>query len=669
MLRRSHPETEFFATSLLRELGLIVVFLFFLPTSIQATEINLFKFENVKGYSILNAFANTYDKNTNNLSNTDGYNALEQKFNLYSDAYFYHPKFIKLELSTTPVFSQSMSQSDGTRQYANSSLFQLDARMRFLKEKPYPLVMYYNRITPTTFINQTERLSLRNSQYGATFYLRRPYFPIGVNAEIYKRTSQGNGELTYIDNQSEQADISLSSYAGKDGRHTLKYRWNQYESRSRSSSLPLLATSLNSNSLTMDSQISLGQDKQFRLANNAYALSQLDMLKRNYARYGSRLNWHHDSTRSSVYEYAIQYNQQAQNSLLRQNAKVGINLPLANVIQLTLDVHAERNQTKQYSLNNLGNRVLGKFNKNLGWGKLRSELSTNVDFYSQKSFSQTVASFTEQHNFPDDQIIILQRVNIVATSVVVYNSDRTLMYVLDQDYEVLQIGDQVQIIRLVTGTIGTGEQVYVDYNYATGGTYDYTDLSTTAFLQIETPQNLATYIRLHQAKPVLLHGEALHALNDKQNIQLGMRLAHDMTADLKLNGDILLEGENNPSFPYTRQQIGIDLQFFEQRIGRFAFAAGYERMLYIQTNENRAMQNASFGFRSKTFHRLHALSNLRYERVRGDFFNRDSLTAHIGAQWHIRKSMLSFDMRIIDEFQSGYRQTRSSMLASFKREF
>ena len=140
---------------------------------------------------------------------------IREKLTLYSNGYFYHPRFLQYRL----LLSGALKQEDYSASYLPSSGwrhgsgYEYEARTIFLPEHPYNLELYALRYEPL-FKEQaaTQRDSIQTSWGGLFRYRKKPWFfssrynenttrtgvvsstvrRFGVDGEYYRRYESGN---------------------------------------------------------------------------------------------------------------------------------------------------------------------------------------------------------------------------------------------------------------------------------------------------------------------------------------------------------------------------------------------------------------------------------------------------------------------------------------------
>jgi hypothetical protein len=130
-----------------------------------------------------------------------------EKINLFSNGYFYHPRFLQYQLSVSLAlkqenYGQSFTPSTG---WTRGTGFDYDGRLFFLPEHPYNFELFALRREPLYKEQSQTQHSTVETLYGARFqYRRKPYF---VHAG-------------YLDNQtSSQTDDSNVQRLNLDGEY------------------------------------------------------------------------------------------------------------------------------------------------------------------------------------------------------------------------------------------------------------------------------------------------------------------------------------------------------------------------------------------------------------------------------------------------------------------
>ncbi len=134
----------------------------------------------------------------------------KEKLTLFSNGFFYHPRFLYYQLSLTGAFKQEEYRSSflGAAVPTDDSGLEYDGRIVFLPEHPYNLELFALRYEPLFKEHLATRIDRVFTSYGADFrYRLKPYFfrarysddtnesdgissgvqRLGVNGEYYKQ--------------------------------------------------------------------------------------------------------------------------------------------------------------------------------------------------------------------------------------------------------------------------------------------------------------------------------------------------------------------------------------------------------------------------------------------------------------------------------------------------
>jgi hypothetical protein len=121
-----------------------------------------------------------------------------ERITLYSNGYFYHPRFLRYQISLSPGLKQeNYEQSfDGSTGWTSSGGLDYDARLMFLPEHPYNFELFALRREPL-YVEQssTQHNSLETSN-GAHFrYRKKPFF---VHAGVLDNSTSSSTATTNV---------------------------------------------------------------------------------------------------------------------------------------------------------------------------------------------------------------------------------------------------------------------------------------------------------------------------------------------------------------------------------------------------------------------------------------------------------------------------------------
>jgi hypothetical protein len=171
-------------------------------------------FENGAYFEI---FGSRENDDNNNYGQKFGWTDLffKERITLYSNGYFYHPRFLRYQASISPGLKQeNYSQTPGiSTGWTSSTALDYDAKLVFLPEHPYNFELFARRSEPLYMEQSAVEHNSVLTSYGAHFrYRKKPYFfhasyldnatssrtvytnvqRLGLDGQYFKRFVSGN---------------------------------------------------------------------------------------------------------------------------------------------------------------------------------------------------------------------------------------------------------------------------------------------------------------------------------------------------------------------------------------------------------------------------------------------------------------------------------------------
>jgi hypothetical protein len=209
-------------------------------TPVLAQEIAPFRLYDIEGFL---SFRTLFDEDSSRF--VDGpvrqvqkRPAFEEEIYVLTRSYIYHPNLFDLELGGGPVFVQESYQVNGEKTSSPDTFFNLNARLAVLKEKDYPLVLFYDRRNPRIPLGLAERYFLTDTKYGFDF----SYAPLELQIDASRQTLDGSGFNQVTDESLNQLIVRTDHYIPGRGRASLVYQFNRQDSTSGNPQLTIRET-------------------------------------------------------------------------------------------------------------------------------------------------------------------------------------------------------------------------------------------------------------------------------------------------------------------------------------------------------------------------------------------------------------------------------------------
>ena len=183
-------------------------------------------------------------------------------------SYFYHPKFLLLDVGGGPIFSLGRAQDDATGNRSREFLYNFSVRATVLADKPARGTVFYEHLNPTISLSPGETFNQQTTRYGLTFALLAPVTPVPFNVEATRSQNKGSSTQRIIEDQIDRFTLNGYRSLWNFGMTQFSYHAQQQESANGSPGLPIQHSRLHSQSINADTRLQLGRDRQYDLYNN-----------------------------------------------------------------------------------------------------------------------------------------------------------------------------------------------------------------------------------------------------------------------------------------------------------------------------------------------------------------------------------------------------------------
>ncbi len=603
---------------------------------------------------------------------------LQKELGLVTHSYVYHPNLLQMDISGSVFLDQrsftraqttvSIQEEDTNKDTAIT--WNLAAHFRFLREKPYPVTLYYQRQNPLVSTGLAGSFNQRNTEYGLKFALLGPFSPIDVQVGASRRTSLGEGPSQVVDETFDLVSVRASRTFLKDGRAELLYDLTRLNSSSGSPDLPILMNGYTEHRTNFNSRLRFGGDEQYELSETATYTWRSDP-QRLDARFSPVFRWRHSSRLDTTYRYDFSMTNLPGNAdSLRHAGSAAVRYVPNERWFGGVEVHAEKaDEASAVKLTSFGLGSSGSYIQPVPFGRLTIGLGVNYDLEDQKGTLNLVSVRDESLTMTGVTTVTLARDFALASSVKVTNTARTQTFIEGLDYELIVIGSQTQLRRLIAGNILEGQTVLVDYSFESRGTFKYSVLGSRFTAELEVARFYRLYLRYQDNRQTVQSGDPGVPLNSVRTVEVGARA----NVPLRWRG-ITVGAEAR----YTRQEEDI-APFDSTKLDAFMqLPLPYRSMLRLSVrqsltnNYNFPSDNKLTGFtatlRSRPMHRLSTTAMVNYEVDTGSLIKTRRSEARIGADWQVRRVKVNAFALYLQEKQGEFDRERLEAWVTVRRE-
>lgn len=391
-------------------------------------------------------------------------------FKLNTQSSIVHPNFLVLDLNAeynpgTNKGNYLVSPDHAERLFNNK----LNIRASFLEQKPMNISTYFNlnqNYTNREYVNSTKTDS---RQWGAKYSYRNRVAPINVSyfSNNWEQQEVETGRTTKNKQTNFQGNITKSFFSSDS--HDLGYSYSDYFNEN-----PNLTAITNKNDkLYLNDNIVFGANNNYNFRSSISNFRQKGTydLDRFIVRENIALKLPKRFTFTGNYNF--QKNKQGEQQF-NQNA-VSAALDHQLFASLKTGVFFNNNNTK-HNVYDEYNRQAGiklDYVKKIPKGLLNLTLTTTKKQQNLDSEPGELRIFDEVHLLADDQIVFLNRSFVDPSTVIVKDETGTIIYDINFDYALIEIGDFLEIQRIPGGQILNNSTLNIDYTIILNGSFKF----------------------------------------------------------------------------------------------------------------------------------------------------------------------------------------------------
>lgn len=659
--------------------SLIIFILGFMVNCMQyanADEIKSFGFTGYDGYIDLRYLVDDQSNTqTAPVKRSEERTAYQEEFHITTHSYIYHPKFLSMDIGGGVVFVQNdiaVNATDSssvttiqTHEYSNS-LFDFSARLNFLTEKDYPFTLFYDRTNPLVSPSLDEQFLQKNTRYGGNFTWRTP---IVYTFQTSTYESKGEGFNLIVDEKITQSNFRAHRSFGLDGYAQFLYQQSRVDSNSGSLSLDITPTSRSSKSANFDTRYKFGEDNKYEFIGLFSQIKQNPEPNLTESRLSPELRWKHSDTVKSYYK--INYVKSEQQTNTTTNSLFTTGIGEQKKVGFSQQYDARTNNIKTDSSDEKVDGVSTHFSYSLPFkdGGLNLGANFNYDQRNQVATKSTIPVFNEHHVLTGTTPVDLKNKFVSSATVVVSNASRSQIFVLDTDYRLLTIGSTTQVQRLAGGSILDGEDVVIDYEYTTGGTFKSSIFEQDYQISLNFLKYYNTFARYRDVENSLDEGTPTNSLNSSETTSYGAGINLPVSTWLNFSADTVNEDHIEEIASYDRRSTKVSIQFNLPLATTLDLTSRKTIINQKTSTEDVDLTRNSARLRMRPFSRSSLTYTYSEEDDVGGSIPR-SLNEHsLEFEWRFRAMTVRLNGRLVEENQGDFTRDRESVHLSIRRDF
>lgn len=452
----------------------------------------------------------------------------EESLKLQLDGYVYHPNFLEFTLAGLFGLLQSdFQRSFDNRDFTSSddgTVLEFDATGRFLKKKKYPGSISLSRHTnlqPRPFLS-----SLRVITTNA-----------GVVWQYVSEKAPTSIQFNHTDIRLEPLD--RREREGRNKNTTFRFSTGYKFTDANALSLVYDRKSIeeepfnfrfDTDELTLGHRLNFGEQTRHALESELNYFEQRGTFSIERFRWREILRLAHTESLKSIIQTEVLDRKQGSlagvQSLDERSFLITGTLEHQLYESLVSQLYGW-GQVQDFqggaSVKRYGAQLSFDYRKKTPWGRLLANYRPRIERDDRDGGNQDVNVTEERRTFRDPEPIVIQSMNIRASSIRVTSEDRLTFFRPGSDYRLEIFEDRVELRRIATGRIADGQIVLVSYTFNLGNRFKLDTISQQVGIKHDFDFGLSPYYRFFRQDQTVTPKTAIGAIeNDIEDHIVGV---------------------------------------------------------------------------------------------------------------------------------------------------
>jgi len=593
----------------------------------------------------------------------------QEEYIVNTESYIYHPNLLSLDLGASFLLDQSRVETLTDENSNNEKLLGYNARLDFLKNKPYPASVYYTKSNPSVSVGVGGRFLLDNRRYGVDLALLGSISPVEVTFNAYRQSASGDGFDQLTDDVIDHTNLRLYRAYGKGNYAQLTYQINDRDSRTGSPGLPIQERTTSTTSTYFDSKNLFGGENQAQLITNLAYTTQKEYPHREEIRAYPILNWQHSDKLNSFYRFLYTDSKEESQKINQKLFTSGFGYNDNDRIYGNADIKIEDSKNTGVDYQSRGANYQINYNQPVTFGSITAGYSGGVDYRDQKAERAVFTVFGEEQKLVGTTQFNLTRQFVVDRTIVVSNETRTQIYVENLDYQILRVGSTTQIQRMSAGNIIDGQTVLIDYDYQTGGTFAYDLVNNNAILQWTYNNLYEFYIRYNNSQQKLREGDPTIPLNSINSYTYGGTLTQPLLNGIGLGGQAYITDHNEDINPFLLRYLDAYVDLPLPMLTKLRLTTRRQQIDNEKSVEDVNLTAYLLRLQARPWLRTQLNYEFNYETDNGGTLKRNLRIQRLQFRWAFRQLTMSADAYYTQEKQGISDRDRWSIRFTMLRAF
>ena len=574
-----------------------------------------------------------------------------------TNSYVYHPKLLQMrivgsllsdrqsivrELTSLPAGSVDVSRSS-----RKELLLNMDASLRFLKDKPYPTTFTYVRDNPIvstgvegSFSQETERMAL-------DFQLRDVLpFRLALNAS--KGWAFGESLDRVIDTSTERVNVKARKTFSPGSLMTLDYDTSVQESRNGDPRRPIQETIRETERLRLTTSSRHGSEDQVRI-DQTLRFNRRDEPDVTDIMFSPLVRWTHNPKWESIYRYDFSQTERPgsdfenRTEALSASVRYSPSLKFNGLIRTDFD---RSNDVDRLSQDARGLSAQANIKHDTSVGQLSLSMGLGYRLDDRVSESPRVIIEEEPVTFVGTAPIPLSRDFVVAGTVIVRNATGTQTFIEGVDYLLSEIGSTTRIERIISGSILDGETVLVDYQAETGGTFEFSQVNQSISADFRFTRYHNLFFRYFNNRQNLQSGTPTLPFNSVESFEIGLREEIPIqTRGIQISGEARYRRQEEDINPFDQASLTLSVQAPLSAKANLSASASRSVVDNFFSDEDSDLMTFNANITWQALRSLTVRAEGHYDKDTGGTVLRSNTRWKVGAQWRYRRISMRVDTR------------------------
>ena len=394
----------------------------------------------------------------------DNLNEFRETISAWTSGFIGHPNLISFDLSGTFGLSQQFVESDSENRDENpiEQIYEYDVSATLFGKSSTPFTAYSRR--NESYIDRQFGDSIRSAvtEHGAFLMFREGALPTTLH--YFHRTEEQTSEINPADFNLVQDTLEWQTQWAPARNQSLTWDYT-IDSIKESGDLRATNSFIRQNGIATHN-LDFGENNEHNLRSTFFLYTESGNFPFERLRLDEALRLRHNRDLETLYDYSIEWADREDSTQLLQRGRVGLRHHLFESLVTSADIGGSLLQIDpdNFTSQELFGRVSFDYDKRVPLGRITAGLTVAGSRQDNSERGTPIAITDDTRTFGPTGIIVLDRQNIVRSSIRITDVAGIILYSEGFDYTVSAFPDRVEIRRILGGNITGGQTVLIDYS-------------------------------------------------------------------------------------------------------------------------------------------------------------------------------------------------------------